>query len=205
MLLQVIVGHSALRASILERVQRDRVELQPVIHELVAERLGDGRLERLDLLVLELHHLARREVDQVMVVLVGVPPARLRIRPPQAPVQRRDGVRPPPGRPARPPAAPLPLRVARPRPGSVRRPLGRCADRRCQCKDRGPPRLPGPGSGRDDPTDPGRTPASCVRSARSAPDRLTGPDRPDPICAKRASSCARSQAASSGSPRNAPR
>ena len=72
MLLQVIVGHSALRASILERVQRDRVEFQPVIHELVAERLGDGRLERLDLLVLELHHLARREVDQVIVVLVGV-------------------------------------------------------------------------------------------------------------------------------------
>ena len=53
--------------------------------------------------------------------------------------------------------------------------------------------LPGTGSGRDDPTDPGRTPASCVRSARSAPDRSTGPGRPGPTCARRASSCARSQ------------
>ena len=43
-----------------------------MIHELVAERLGDGGLKRLDLLVLEFHHLARRQVDQMVVVLVGV-------------------------------------------------------------------------------------------------------------------------------------
>ena len=130
---------------------------------------------------------------------IGGPRVRLRIRPPQAPARRRADARPPPGRPARPPAAPPPQHVKRPRPGCARRPLGRCADRRCQCKDRGPPRLPGTGSGRDDPTGLGRTPASCVRSG---PDRSTGPGRPGPICARHASSYGRSPAAFAGSPRN---
>ena len=43
-----------------------------MIHQLVAERLGDSRLERFDLLILEFDHLARREVDQMVVVLVGM-------------------------------------------------------------------------------------------------------------------------------------
>ena len=48
-----------------------RVKLEPVIDELVAELFGDLTLQLFDLVVVELDHLARLHVDQVVVMLVG--------------------------------------------------------------------------------------------------------------------------------------
>src|SRR5258708_16450356 len=60
----------ALRRSFL--LDRHPVELQPVVDELVAELLGDGFLQGLDLGVHQLHDLAGLHVAQTVVALVGV-------------------------------------------------------------------------------------------------------------------------------------
>ena len=49
-------------------VQRHGIKLEPVIDQLVAELAGDLALQPLDLLGLELDHLAAAQVDQVVVV-----------------------------------------------------------------------------------------------------------------------------------------
>src|SRR5262245_17353665 len=52
-------------------VERDGVELEPVIDQAVAEPARDLGLQPLDLLRLELDHLAGAQVDQMIVVAVG--------------------------------------------------------------------------------------------------------------------------------------
>ena len=51
-------------------LERDRVKLQPVIDQLVAELAGDLGLQPLDLLGLELDDLAGAQVDQMIVVRI---------------------------------------------------------------------------------------------------------------------------------------
>src|SRR5712671_6617138 len=51
--------------------QRHRIELQPMVNQLVAELPGDLCLQALDLLGLELDHLAGAQVDEMVVVRVG--------------------------------------------------------------------------------------------------------------------------------------
>src|SRR6266550_8829259 len=52
-------------------LQRHRIKLQPVVDQPVAELAGDFGLQALDLLGLELDHLAGAQVDQVVVMGVG--------------------------------------------------------------------------------------------------------------------------------------
>src|SRR5262245_66500503 len=49
-------------------VERDRIELEPVLDEPVAEPARDLGLQALDLLRLKLDHLAGAQVDQVVVI-----------------------------------------------------------------------------------------------------------------------------------------
>src|SRR5215510_6354731 len=51
-------------------LQRHRIKLQPMIDQLVAQLPGDIRLQALDLLGLELDHLAGAQVDEVVMVRV---------------------------------------------------------------------------------------------------------------------------------------
>src|SRR3954464_5913444 len=52
-------------------VERDAIQLQPVINQLVAELAGDLGLQLLDLLGGELDHLAVAQIDQMIVMAVG--------------------------------------------------------------------------------------------------------------------------------------
>jgi hypothetical protein len=53
------------------RPERHRIELEPVVHQPIAEPPGDLGLQPLDLLGLEFDHLAGAQVDQVVVMRVG--------------------------------------------------------------------------------------------------------------------------------------
>src|SRR3954452_5864331 len=52
-------------------VERNAIQFQPVIDQLVAELAGDLGLQLLDFLGGELDHLAVSQIDQVVVVAVG--------------------------------------------------------------------------------------------------------------------------------------
>src|SRR5829696_9134585 len=52
-------------------VERDAIQFQPMIDQLVTELAGDLGLQFLDLLGGELDHLAVAQIDQVIVVAVG--------------------------------------------------------------------------------------------------------------------------------------
>src|SRR5258707_15534251 len=52
-------------------VERDAIQFQPVIDQLVAKLAGDLGLQFLDFLGRELDHLAVAQVDQVLVMAVG--------------------------------------------------------------------------------------------------------------------------------------
>src|SRR5258705_11704488 len=52
-------------------VERDAIQFQPVIDQLVAELAGDLGLQFLDLLGGELDHLAVAQIDQMVVMAVG--------------------------------------------------------------------------------------------------------------------------------------
>ena len=58
-------------ALLLALFQRYAVQLEPVIDELVAELAGDGFLQALDLLVDKFVHVARFQVDEVVVMILG--------------------------------------------------------------------------------------------------------------------------------------
>ena len=51
-------------------IERHDVELKPVIDETKAMLFGDAALERLDLIILKLNHLARLHIDEVIVMLI---------------------------------------------------------------------------------------------------------------------------------------
>src|SRR6266516_3909539 len=52
-------------------VERDAIQFQPVIDQLVAELAGDLGLQFLDFLGGELDHLAVAQIDQMVVMAVG--------------------------------------------------------------------------------------------------------------------------------------
>ena len=52
-------------------IERDAVELHPMVDETIAELLRDPFLKILELLVDELDHVARFDVDQVIVMRFG--------------------------------------------------------------------------------------------------------------------------------------
>src|SRR5262245_52040263 len=52
-------------------VHRHRVELQPVVDQLVAQPPRDLRLQALDLLGLELDHLTSPQIDEMVVMGIG--------------------------------------------------------------------------------------------------------------------------------------
>src|ERR1700710_2163875 len=52
-------------------VQRDAIQFEPVIDQLVAELAGDFGLQLFDFLVGEFDHLAVAQIDQVVVVAVA--------------------------------------------------------------------------------------------------------------------------------------
>src|SRR6188472_2585405 len=52
-------------------VQRNAIQFQPVIDQLVAELAGDLGLQLLDLLVGEFDHLAVAQIDQMVVMAVA--------------------------------------------------------------------------------------------------------------------------------------
>src|SRR5229473_8548320 len=68
-------GMTAIEASVRRSgfvvVQRDAIQLQPVIDQLVAELAGDFSLQLLDLLGGEFDHLAVAQIDQMVVVAVA--------------------------------------------------------------------------------------------------------------------------------------
>src|SRR5665213_879502 len=49
-------------------LHRDAIEFQPVIDEAVAEPAGDGRLQGLDFVIDEFHHLAAFHVDEMIMM-----------------------------------------------------------------------------------------------------------------------------------------